>query len=103
VTRLPHGRSGLVIAAIFSAAMSNLRDRSIPFVNHRPRFLQATREIHAQRCALIEAVALADTAWGVVLIAIRRDGARLGIGIHDGLTIASLVYGPMLGASFLEC
>jgi len=102
VTRLPHGVSGLVIAAIFSAAMSNLSgslnslssttvlDFYKPLVNPR-----------ASDAHLLKLSRWLTAAWGVVLIAIAAMARGWGSVFTTGLTIASLVYGPMLGAFLL--
>jgi len=102
VHRLPHGISGLVIAAIFAAAMSNLSgslnslasttvlDFYKPLVNPRAsdeNLLKLSRWLTA--------------AWGVVLIVIAVAARGWGSVFTVGLTIASLVYGPMLGAFLL--
>src|SRR5213594_2900681 len=102
VTRLPHGVSGLVIAAIFAAAMSNLSgslnslssttvlDFYKPLVNPR-----------ASDQHLLKLSRWLTAAWGVVLIAIAAMARGWGSVFTTGLTIASLVYGPMLGAFLL--
>jgi solute:Na+ symporter, SSS family len=102
VQRLPHGIAGLVIAAIFAAAMSNLSgslnslssstvlDLYKPLVNPDDRdehYLKLSRWFTA--------------AWGVVLIFIATAARGWGSVFTAGLTIASLVYGPMLGAFLL--
>ncbi len=102
VTRLPHGVSGLVIAAIFAAAMSNLSgslnslssttvlDFYKPLVNPRASDQQ-----------LLKLSRWLTAAWGVVLIVIAVAARGWGSVFTTGLTIASLVYGPMLGAFLL--
>jgi solute:Na+ symporter, SSS family len=102
VRSLPHGVAGLVIAAIFAAAMSNLSgslnslasttvlDFYQPFSKRRvddERLLTLSRRLTA--------------AWGVVLIAIAVLARGWGSVFTVGLTIASIVYGPMLGAFLL--
>jgi SSS family solute:Na+ symporter len=102
VQRLPHGISGLVIAAVFAAAMSNLSgslnslastttlDFYRPLINPRQtdeHYLKLSRWFTA--------------AWGVVLILIAIVARGWGSVFTAGLTIASLVYGPMLGAFLL--
>ena len=102
VHQLPHGIAGLVIAAIFAAAMSNLSgslnslssstiiDFYKPLINPRSsdeQLLRLSRWITA--------------AWGIVLIGIAVLARRWGSVFVTGLTIASLVYGPMLGAFLL--
>src|SRR5215831_10362728 len=102
VTRLPHGISGLVIAAIFAAAMSNLSgslnslssstvmDFYKPLINPGAtdeRLLRLSRWLTA--------------GWGVVLMVIAIIARGWGSVFTTGLTIASIVYGPMLGAFLL--
>ena len=102
VTRLPHGISGLVIAAIFAAAMSNLSgslnslssssvlDFYKPLINPGAtdkRLLRVSRWLTA--------------GWGVVLMVIAIVARGWGSVFTTGLTIASLVYGPLLGAFLL--
>ncbi|PYS89344.1 MAG: sodium:solute symporter [Acidobacteria bacterium] len=102
VQRLPHGISGLVIAAIFAAAMSNLSgslnslassttiDFYRPLINPREsdeHYLKISRWFTA--------------SWGIVLICIAIAARRVDSVFTAGLTIASLVYGPMLGAFLL--
>lgn len=102
VQRLPHGIAGLVIAAIFAAAMSNLSgslnslasttvlDFYKPFIGAR-----ATDE------QLLKLSRWLTAAWGVVLICIAIAASNIKSVFTAGLTIASLVYGPMLGAFLL--
>jgi Na+/proline symporter len=102
VRSLPHGVAGLVIAAIFAAAMSNLSgslnslastsilDFYKPLVGGRVddrRLLMLSRWLTA--------------VWGGVLIAIAIMARGWGSVFTVGLTIASIVYGPMLGAFLL--
>ena len=102
VRSLPHGVAGLVIAAIFAAAMSNLSgslnslastsivDFYAPLTGRGlddPRLLRLSRWLTA--------------GWGVALIAIAFVARGWGSVFTTGLTIASLVYGPMLGTFLL--
>src|SRR5438876_2976183 len=99
VTRLPHGVSGLVIAAVFAAAMSNLSgslnslssttvlDLYKPLVNPQ-----------ASDAHLLRLSRYLTAVWGVVLIVVAVIARDWGSVFTAGLTIASLVYGPMLGA-----
>ena len=102
VRSLPHGVAGLVIAAIFAAAMSNLSgslnslastsivDFYAPLTGRSlddPRLLRLSRWLTA--------------GWGVALIAIAFVARGWGSVFTTGLTIASLVYGPMLGTFLL--
>jgi SSS family transporter len=102
VQRLPHGISGLVIAAIFAAAMSNLSgslnslasSTTIDF--YRPLINPHERDEHYLKISR-----WFTAAWGIVLICIAIAARRVDSVFTAGLTIASLVYGPMLGAFLL--
>jgi len=102
VQRLPHGVSGLVIAAIFAAAMSNLSgslnslSSSTVLDLYRPLVNPDDTDEHYLRLSR-----WFTAAWGVVLIAIAVVARGWGSVFTAGLTIASLVYGPMLGAFLL--
>jgi solute:Na+ symporter, SSS family len=102
VRSLPHGIAGLVIAAIFAAAMSNLSgslnslastsivDFYAPLSGRAlddPRILPLSRWLTA--------------AWGLVLIAIALVARGWGSVFTAGLTIASIVYGPLVGTFLL--
>jgi SSS family transporter len=102
VQRLPHGISGLVIAAIFAAAMSNLSGslNSLSSTTvldfYKPLIRPSVGETQ-----LLKLSRWFTAAWGVVLIAIAMVARKWGSVFTAGLTIASLVYGPMLGAFLL--
>src|SRR5207237_6595267 len=98
----PHGVAGLVIAAIFAAAMSNLSvslnslSSSTVLDLYRPLINPDDTDEHYLRLSR-----WFTAAWGVVLIGIAVEARRWGSVFTAGLTIASLVYGPMLGAFLL--
>jgi Na+/proline symporter len=102
VRSLPRGIAGLVIAAIFAAAMSNLSGSlnslaSATLIDfYQP--LAGARHDDAQLLALSRWL---TAAWGVVLIGIAIVARGWGSVFTVGLTIASIVYGPMLGAFLL--
>src|SRR5712664_1279598 len=102
VQRLPHGISGLVIAAILAAAMSNLRgslnslSSSTVLDFYKPLFRPDASDEH-----LLKLSRWLTAGWGVVLIGIAVLASSWGSVFTTGLTIASLVYGPMLGAFLL--
>jgi SSS family transporter len=102
VRSLPHGIAGLVIAAIFAAAMSNLSGSLNSLASttvldfYQP--LAGNRMTDAQLLTLSRWL---TAAWGVVLIAIAILARGWGSVFTVGLTIASIVYGPMLGAFLL--
>jgi solute:Na+ symporter, SSS family len=102
VRSLPHGIAGLVIAAIFAAAMSNLSGSlnslaSTTLVDfYQPL---AGRDVPEER--LLRLSRWLTAGWGVILIAIAILARGWGSVFTVGLTIASIVYGPMLGAFLL--
>ncbi len=105
VRYLPHGVSGLVIAAIFAAAMSNLSASLNALAStsvmdfYRPFVVVGGGAIDdAKALAIARRFTL---VWGVVLIGIAVVARGWGSVFTTGLTIASIVYGPMLGAFLL--
>jgi len=102
VERLPHIVKGLVIAAIFAAAMSNLSGSlnslaSTTVLDFYKPLLGRDKSDES----LLKLSRWLTAAWGVVLIGIAVLASRWGSVFTTGLTIASLVYGPMLGAFLL--
>jgi SSS family transporter len=102
VQHLPHGISGLVIAAIFAAAMSNLSGSLNSLASTTViDFYQPLFAPHATDRHLLVISRWCTAAWGIVLIGIAILARKWGSVFTSGLTIASLVYGPMLGAFLL--
>ena len=102
VRSLPHGVAGLVIAAIFAAAMSNLSGSlnalsSTTIID----FYKPMTGDRVDDAGLLRLSRWCTALWGVVLIAIAIVARDWGSVFTAGLTIASLVYGPMLGAFLL--
>ena len=99
VSTLPHGISGLVIAAIFAAAMSNLSASLNSLASttvldfYAPMSGGGKSDTH-----LLKVSRWATAGWGLVLIGVAILARSWGSVFTAGLTIASLVYGPMLGA-----
>jgi len=99
VQTLPHGISGLVIAAIFAAAMSNLSASLNSLASttvldfYGPMGGAKKGDQH-----LLKVSRWATAGWGVVLILVAIMARSWGSVFTAGLTIASIVYGPMLGA-----
>src|SRR2546428_5415812 len=102
VHRLPHGVSGLVIAAIFAAAMSNLSGSLNSLSSSTVLdFYKPLIKPQATDGELLKLSRWLTAAWGIVLIGIAMLASSWGSVFTTGLTIASLVYGPMLGAFLL--
>jgi len=102
VTEMPHGISGLLIAAILAAAMSNLSAAlnslsSSSMVDFLFRLNPAFTD--KQRVSLSR---VATIVWGLVLfglaIVARWRGGRV---VEVGLSIASVAYGALLGVFLL--
>ncbi len=102
VRSLPHGIAGLVIAAIFAAAMSNLSGSLNSLAS--TSILDFYKPLAGGRvddAGLLKLSRWLTAAWGLVLIAIAIMARGWGSVFTVGLTIASIVYGPMLGAFLL--
>jgi solute:Na+ symporter, SSS family len=102
VNTLPHGISGLVIAAIFAAAMSNLSGSLNSLASTTVMdFYQPLRGGRVSDAHLLALSRWCTAAWGVVLILIAIMARGWGSVFTAGLTVASIVYGPMLGSFLL--
>jgi len=101
VGHMPHGISGLLIAAILAAAMSNLSAAlnsltSTSIVDFYARFRPDSSD--AQRLKLSRA---GMVVWALILFALAllaRNGGRV---IEVGLSITSVAYGGLLGVFLL--
>jgi len=102
VRSLPHGIAGLVIAAIFAAAMSNLSGSLNALASTTVLdFYQPLAGGQISEARLLTISRWLTAAWGLVLIAIAILARGWGSVFTVGLTIASIVYGPLLGAFLL--
>ena len=102
VRSLPHGIAGLVIAAIFAAAMSNLSGSLNSLASTTVLdFYQPLAGRQMSDAQLLTLSRWLTAAWGNVLIVIAILARGWGSVFTVGLTIASIVYGPMLGAFLL--
>jgi SSS family transporter len=102
--QLPTGISGLVIAAILAAAMSNLSaalnalasttvmDLWRPFVGDRADTSEST---WLRRARMVTVV------WGAVLLGVALLARNWGGVLEAGLGIASIIYGSLLGVFLL--
>src|SRR5437764_8805713 len=99
VRSLPHGIAGLVIAAIFAAAMSNLSGSLNSLASSTVLdFYQPLARRRLNDAGLLNLSRWLTAVWGAILIAIAIVARGWGSVFTAGLTIASIVYGPMLGA-----
>jgi SSS family transporter len=100
-TKIPHGVSGLLIAAILAAAMSNLSAAlnslsSTVIVDFYGRI--APRATEERRVSLSRVV---TAAWAVLLFLLALLARRGGRVLELGLSIASVAYGSLLGVFLL--
>jgi Na+/proline symporter len=98
VQEMPPGVSGLIIAAIFAAAMSSLSSSlnslSSSTLNdfYRARSRTDSSDLHYLRVSRIMTI-----GWGVILILISMLARTWGEVLEAGLTITSFTMGSLLG------
>ena len=102
VTHMPHGISGLLIAAILAAAMSNLSAAlnslsSSTMMDFYVRLRPASDEKRRIRLSRWATVAWALVLFGLALVALQQVGRVIEV----GLQIASIAYGALLGVFLL--
>jgi len=101
VDHMPRGVCGLLIAAILAAAMSNLSAalNSLSSTSMVDFYLRARPDTSdQQRLALSR---IATIIWGVVLFALALGSRYGGSVLEQGLSIASVAYGGLLGVFLL--
>ncbi len=102
VQELPAGISGLLVAAIFAAAMStlssSLNSLTSSFVNdfYRNYLVQEGGEAH-----YLSAARWITITWGAVLISVSILARHWGSVLEAGLSITSITMGPVLGIFLL--
>ncbi|MBL8219840.1 MAG: sodium:solute symporter [Bryobacterales bacterium] len=99
--QLPVGISGLIMAAILAAAMSNLSAAlnalaSTTIMDFYKVFRPNRTESH-----FLQMARYATVVWGVVLVAVGFLARQWGSVLEAGLGIASIVYGGLLGVFLL--
>lgn len=101
VDYMPHGISGLLIAAILAAAMSNLSAalNSLSSTTMMDFYLRMRPETPDQRQIFLSRVA--TVLWGIVLFFLGLLSRRSGKVLETGLSIASVAYGGLLGVFLL--
>ncbi len=102
VSRLPHGVSGLLIAAILAAAMSNLSAalNSLSSSSMMDFYLRRRPNVDGQTQLRLSRVS--TFVWALVLFALAVLSLhKVGRVVEVGLTIASVAYGALLGVFLL--
>src|SRR6202140_1578191 len=102
VSRMPHGISGLLIAAVLAAAMSNLSAAlnslsSSTIMDFVLRFRPETDERARMRLSRRATVCWAMVLFGLAVLALQNVGRVVEV----GLQIASVAYGALLGVFLL--
>jgi SSS family solute:Na+ symporter len=100
-THLPHGVSGLLIAAILAAAMSNLSAalNSLSSTAVIDFYLRRYPDTSERRRVLISR--FMTIVWGLLLFALAILSRRGGKVVEVGLALASVAYGALLGVFLL--
>jgi len=101
VTQMPHIISGLLIAAILAAAMSNLSAalNSLSSSTIVDFYLRLRPGADDRRRMVVSRVA--TVFWAVLLFALAMLSRRGGRVVEVGLSIASVAYGSLLGVFLL--
>jgi solute:Na+ symporter, SSS family len=102
VSHMPHGISGLLIAAILAAAMSNLSAalNSLSSSSMIDLYFRSCPEAAEPQRLLLSR--LATIMWALVLFGLAVIALhRVGRVVEVGLQIASIAYGAMLGVFLL--
>jgi Na+/proline symporter len=94
-TQLPPGLGGLVIAAVFAAAMSTLSS-SMSSLASASTF-DFGRRRWATDASALRASRMLTVMWAVALAAVAMVARAWGLVLEAGLTITSITFGPVLG------
>jgi SSS family solute:Na+ symporter len=102
VSHMPHGISGLLIAAILAAAMSNLSAAlnalsSSSIMDFYMRFRPQASEPQRMRLSRLSTFFWALLLFGLAVLSLHKVGRVIEV----GLQIASLAYGALLGVFLL--
>ena len=102
VTKMPHGISGLLVAAILAAAMSNLSAALNSLSSSAIMDFYARLRPQADESTKMRLSRLATVIWGLVLFGLAIIALhKVGRVVEVGLQIASVAYGALLGAFLL--
>jgi Na+/proline symporter len=102
VSQMPHGISGLLIAAILAAAMSNLSAalNSLSSSSIIDFYLRRRPQVNEKQRVRLSR--LATLGWALVLFALAVLSLhKVGRVVEMGLQIASVAYGALLGVFLL--
>jgi Na+/proline symporter len=101
--RLPPGLSGLLIAAILAAAMSNLSAalNSLASTTVMDFLRPMGGAERGDELAWLKRARLATVAWGIILAGVALLARNWGGVLQAGLSIASIIYGSLLGVFLL--
>jgi Na+/proline symporter len=102
VSQMPHGISGLLIAAILAAAMSNLSAalNSLSSTSMLDFYLRVNPQVDEQRKLRLSRIS--TLIWAVVLFGLAILSLhKISRVIEVGLSIASVAYGALLGVFLL--
>jgi len=98
---LPLGLSGLVIAAILAAAMSNLSAALNALSSTTIMDFWRPLRPQTSEARLLQLARFATIGWGVVLFSVGLAARHWGSVLETGLSIASILYGSLLGVFLL--
>jgi Na+/proline symporter len=102
VSRMPHGISGLLIAAILAAAMSNLSAALNSLSSSTIMDFVLRLRPQTDERARMKLSRLATFCWAMVLFALALLALhKVGRVVEVGLQIASVAYGALLGVFLL--
>lgn len=102
VSRMPHGISGLLIAAILAAAMSNLSAALNSLASTSMIDFYLRRKPQVEEGRRLQLSRLATLAWALVLFGLAVLSLhKAGRVVEVGLQIASVAYGALLGVFLL--
>jgi SSS family transporter len=100
--RLPVGISGLVIAAILAAAMSNLSAALNSLASTTVMdFLKPLSRAVKSDAQWLRRARYATVLWGAILFGVALIARHWGSVLQAGLSIASIIYGSLLGVFLL--
>jgi SSS family solute:Na+ symporter len=101
VDHMPHGISGLLIAAILAAAMSNLSAALNSLSSSSIVDFYLRYKPHASERERLRVSRLSTLIWGVVLFVLAIASRDIKVVVEVGLALASVAYGALLGVFLL--